>query len=391
MFHYNVLITVLLGNANAAPFLQSDAIQRAESFRTFVRSQPLQSEGASQLQGAFRSIDDKGDRWLVHFADGSVSVRKEDHKVSGFHMIQFRKDESWISSLTVAQRRQLVKESFVAAGFTDQLTFLTEERWGPPNAEFPGGAQSSYRISCRRSVNGVKYGLYTHLDFDLDAKTGQLLGMAIVKEPLRPTTLSPLFNRDQALAIIMGAYFADNPGAELAENMHMELCIWDAKFVGASPGAPAYVQEAASQGRGILAYEVYLDDLAQGSFAGRPPSAYAVLNARTGQFIFRGSFQWGLGANASVPKKPMQWNWGPAVVTILHGKRVLSVQNADITETSQPKSYKEGVPLQLRCGRVTVFVQYHKRETLVSRQIRNKRVFGKPNANLLKGLKSLIK
>lgn len=382
MLHYFLLSFVFpIAAGDQVTSIQAEI--KAREFRASISREVEGTDGVVSLNPQLDRSVDEGDGFDFVFADGSVYVDKSTGRIRGFRKERFRQDAQWDEGTISRERAEALSSTyFQLAGYSDTLTFSQFEKWGGQGATFPD-RQNHFRLIARRIRNGIRIGLHYATQFEIDSRTGQLLGYSSLPEPSWPTIVSANITRDQALGIALQAAFAERPSAEVTEFIRCERTLWVPSIFKGSPGLSDRVRRAIEENQSILVYETIFQDLTYGEERGA--YAYYVVDAHSGELIIRNSFDRGLGGGPS--KAPLARQWGPGPFAVYDGKAFRAVKLGHMVAVKDASPSGPGKQVILRSGKIILKATFHEKEGLLSRSTSRGQIFAKPNKSLLSVLR----
>ena len=333
------------------------------------------------------------DQWVFGSMSGLCDVRKSDGKIMDFILHpdshpELRTTYPSQAVLPLAQITALANAYVAAAGWTDTYTVYKTTLVFPDEL-----GDARYMLELHAMRGGAM--VLDSVDVDLEPTTGFLMRFGIASDPpSTPASVTPAITPDAAMAVVSSYALSAHGISSLLAFEPLVLGIWRPTAWSPNPDCfltPAEIQMGQSN-QGMLVYYGYFGD--QASYSADHGISYdrfhVYVDAQTGLLLdmdYTSGF--GLGpAATSKPRAhaPLSWDWAPGPTTAFTAKRSAKAPAGDVLSASGPAKAPAGVPFYLRRGRLTLRCRFDSTSDLVWMTQAGKRVYGRPNKELLKAI-----
>jgi len=376
--------------------------QGEELARRFV--QRARKGAFGQIAGTAGPLDlrqatlvDDGRQAAYDFGSAGVRVDRRQAAVTVFHESFSGIDPTWRADNALAsnQLSVLANEIYVAAGFSGPLIMYSIDSHGR------NGPEGSYCLHLLPTYAGVPFTYDSAVTIIVEHATGRVYTFTVWNRPDPPDSLTPGIGLSIARVLASEAVFRYRPAVtQIFEKHPVRLAIWRPRLTNG--GIPDYARHSlaetqlarARQGKGLLVYWTYLHDF--GSYRGEMPQrAYEVfLDASDGRALAIDALEAGQGGGTfrhGNRSNPFSWDLGLGPIEISRGRKRCVVEAADVMQCSAPRSKVVGKEFVLRRARLAVFCQFDAASGVLWTTVGKRRVFGKPNANLLNALRGFVR
>lgn len=290
--------------------------------------------------------------------------------------------------LPLTQIMTLADGYLASAGWPDTYTAYKVTQQFP---EELGYARYGLEMHAMRGAAMVLDPIY----MDFEPTTGFLMRLARYGDPpSTPANMTPAITPDAAMAVISAYALSAHGISALVDYQPPMLALW--RPVAGPSNPDCFVTSAQAQmgqnNQGMLVYYGHFGD--QAMYDPNRGLSYQSFNvyvdAQTGLLLDMDfSTGWGFGGKARGTKivhGPLTWDWATGPTTAFTAKKSSKALAGDILSASAPAKAPVGVPLCLTRGRLTLVCRFDAASGLVWQTQGAKRVYGKPNKELLKAI-----